>query len=74
MKQPAKKQSAQKSTKSGGFFKNIIAELRKVVWPTRREALYLTMIVLIVATSVGLILGATDLGFSELINKLFLGQ
>ena len=52
----------------------IIAELKKVVWPTRREAAYLTMMVLVVAGTIGVILGVVDFGFSELIDSIFLGQ
>jgi preprotein translocase SecE subunit len=50
-----------------------IAELKKVVWLTRREAAYLTFMVLIVAVIVALILGAFDFGFTNLVDKLFLG-
>ena len=52
----------------------IIAELRKVVWLTRREVTYLTVLVLIVAITVGLILGAIDFGFTNLVDKLFIGS
>ncbi|MBA7585870.1 hypothetical protein ES708_27860 [subsurface metagenome] len=50
-----------------------IAELKKVVWLTRREAAYLTFMVLIVAVIVALLLGAFDFGFTNLVDKLFLG-
>ncbi len=52
----------------------IINELKKVVWLTRREIVYLTGMVLIVVIITGIILGALDFGFSQLVNKLFLGQ
>ena len=52
----------------------IIAELRKVVWLSRREAAYLATLVLIVAVIVGLILGAIDYGFTNLVDKLFIGS
>ena len=55
------------------FIGETIAELKKVVWLTRREAAYLTLLVLIVSITVGLILGAIDYGFTTLINKLFFG-
>jgi len=55
------------------IFGEIIAELKKVVWLTRREATYLTFMVLIVAIIVGLILGGFDYGFTNLVDKLFLG-
>jgi preprotein translocase SecE subunit len=50
-----------------------IAELKKVVWLTRREAAYLTFMVLIVAVIVAVILGAFDFGFTNLVDKFFLG-
>ncbi len=52
----------------------IINELRKVVWLTRREAAYLTVLVLIVAISAGIVLGALDYGFTELVDKIFVGK
>jgi len=51
---------------------DIIAELRRVVWPTRQEALRLTIMVLIVCLVVGVILGAIDYGFTEMVTRLFL--
>lgn len=69
MTQPAAKRSSSRFR----FFSDIIAELKKVVWLTRREAAYLTALVLVVTITVGLILGAIDLGFSRLIDLIFLG-
>ncbi len=62
--------------RSGPRFRFIIetvAELKKVVWLTRREVVYLTTLVLIVAVTVGLILGVIDYGFTKLVNDFFLG-
>ena len=56
------------------FISETIAELKKVVWLTRREAAYLTALVLIVAITVGLVLGAIDYGFTNLVDKLFIGR
>jgi len=56
------------------FFGGIISELKKVVWLTRREAIYLTVLVLIVAAIAGIVLGAIDYGFSGLIDALLLGR
>ena len=55
------------------FIGDIIAELKKVVWLSRREAIYLTGLVLIVAIATGAVLGGIDFGFTQLIEKLFLG-
>ena len=65
------------SRRSGSRFRFIgetIAELKKVVWLTRREAAYLTTLVLIVAVTAGVVLGAIDFGFSHLVDLLFLGR
>ena len=65
------------AAKRGGprfkFITEIIAELKKVVWLTRREAAYLTGLVLVVAIIVGLILGIVDFGFTKLVDNIFLG-
>ncbi|MFC1932772.1 preprotein translocase subunit SecE [Chloroflexota bacterium] len=62
--------------RSGPRFRLIsetIAELKKVVWLTRREVVYLTTLVLIVAITAGLVLGIIDYGFTKLVNDVFLG-
>lgn len=50
------------------FFGETVAELRKVAWPTRREAIYLTSIVIVVTVIMALVLWVIDYGFSELIG------
>jgi len=55
------------------FFGEAIAELKKVVWLTRRETAYLTFMVLIVAVIMALLLGAFDYAFTNLVDKFFLG-
>ena len=56
------------------YLGEIINELKKVVWLTRREAAYLTVLVLVVSGAVGIILGALDYGFTEIIDRVFLGK
>ncbi len=51
---------------------DIITELRKVVWPTRQDTLHLTVVVLIVATLIGIALGGLDLGFAWLAEHVLL--
>jgi preprotein translocase subunit SecE len=48
------------------FFIEVVAELRKAHWPTRQEALRLSILVLIVCAVVGAILGVLDLAFTRL--------
>jgi len=56
------------------FIGETIAELRKVVWLSRREAAYLSVLVLIVSVAAGIFLGAVDYGFTGLVEKVFLGR
>jgi len=55
------------------YFSEIINELKKVVWLTRREVVYLTGLVLIITIVAGIVLGALDYGFSELVSRVFMG-
>lgn len=48
------------------FFPEVVAELRKAHWPTRQEALRLSILVLVVCAVVGGILGALDYAFTQL--------
>jgi preprotein translocase subunit SecE len=64
--------TARRSKPSFGFISDTIAELKKVVWLSRREVVYLTALVLLVTVTAGLVLGIIDYGFSRLVNDLFL--
>lgn len=50
------------------FFADAYLELRKAHWPSRREALRLSILVAAVCLVVGLVLGVLDLGFSWLMQ------
>jgi preprotein translocase subunit SecE len=56
------------------FFTETIAELKKVVWLTRQETVYLTALVLIVTIAAAVVLGAIDYGFSRLADAVLLGK
>ena len=56
------------------FIGETIAELKKVVWLSRREVAYLSALVLVVSLAAGIVLGAIDYGFSNLVEKVFLGR
>lgn len=53
------------------FVADVIAELRKVTWPTFQETRYLTIVVAIVSLAVGVFLGSIDFVFGWTIEKLF---
>ena len=56
------------------FLRELYAEMKKVVWLSRKEAAYLTALVLIVSIAVGIFLYLLDLGFSALVDRILLGQ
>ncbi len=55
------------------FFPEVVAELRKAHWPTRQEALRLSLLVLVVCTVVGGILFAFDSAFAALFWQIIGG-
>lgn len=55
-----------------GFIRNVIAELRKVAWPSRQEAIRLTAIVLAVTIVIAGILWVIDTAFTELVDWAFI--
>ena len=62
------------STRSGikawGFLKGSQTEMRKVTWPTRSEAMQMTMIVMVVLVILSLVLWAVDGMFLWLVGLL----
>jgi len=52
------------------FFKEVRVELTKVVWPSRREALKITGIVIVFSLLVALFLGLIDYGLARLISLI----
>lgn len=54
--------------RSGRFLREVRAELRKVSWPTRKELISYTVIVLIAVLVVALYIGAIDFVFALLLD------
>jgi preprotein translocase subunit SecE len=52
------------------YFKETRAELRKVNWPTRQQAINLTLIVLAVTLFMAILLGAIDYLFAQLFSLI----
>ena len=49
----------------GGFFREVVSELRKVIWPTRKELITYTTIVIGFVTVMVAIVGVLDWGFAK---------
>jgi len=58
----------------GGFFREVVSELRKVIWPTRKELITYTTIVIGFVTVMTAIVGVLDYGFGKGILYAFGGH
>ncbi len=53
------------------FYKQVVAELRKVIWPTRRELLTYTSVVLVFVLFMVTVISIYDFFFSQGVLKVF---
>ena len=53
------------------FYKQVVAELRKVIWPTRRELVNYTTVVVVFVTVMVLIVSLFDFAFSQVVLAVF---
>jgi len=63
-----KKKSGKKVNSLTRWWRETVGELRKVTWPTPKEAVGLTKVVIFVMILMSAILGLFDLGFTRLIS------
>jgi len=50
------------------FLREVRIELKKVTWPSRKDTLYATIIVLVCVFIFGFFLGIVDLGLSRMVR------
>ncbi len=58
---------------SGGpikFLSSVREELKKVIWPTRKEVIRMTGMVLAVSIAVGVYIGGLDYAFTQLMQLI----
>lgn len=53
------------------FIREVIAELKKVSWPTRQETVKLTIVVIVLSILVGAFIGVLDITFLKITTLLF---
>ncbi|MCX8009144.1 MAG: preprotein translocase subunit SecE [Patescibacteria group bacterium] len=53
------------------FIREVIAELKKVTWPTRQETIKLTMVVILVSGVIGLFVGGLDILLVQVSKIIF---
>ena len=54
--------------KSINYFKEVVAELKKVIWPPKRQTMLSTVIVIILVIVISIFLGLNDFLLSSLIK------
>ncbi len=55
----------------GLFFRQVIAELRKVIWPTREQLVTYFMVVLVFVLFMIALVSLLDYGFNTIMFKVF---
>ena len=55
------------------FFKDVIAEFKRVQWPTRDATIKSTWVVVCISFDVALYLGIADLGLSDIMQMIIAG-
>ncbi len=53
------------------FYRQVISELRRVVWPTRKQVSTYTAVVMVFVTFMIIVIGIFDLGLTKLIFWIF---
>jgi preprotein translocase subunit SecE len=60
-----------KRTSPATFYRQIVAELRKVVWPTQQQLVTYFVVVLVFVLVIMTIVSLLDLGFGKLVFQVF---
>ncbi|GAA5134847.1 preprotein translocase subunit SecE [Alloalcanivorax gelatiniphagus] len=61
-------------TSPATFLRQVVAELRKVVWPTQQQLITYFFVVLVFVIAVMLIVSVLDLAFGKLVFEVFTGS
>ncbi len=62
---------AVKTSKGRKFIQEVVAEMKKVTWPTRPELLQATLVVLVAVAIMAAFLGLADQGSEWLTDRIF---
>ena len=52
------------------FFREVLAEFRRVTWPSRADVANSTVVVVVVVFVLAFFLGAVDIGLSRIVEKI----
>ena len=52
------------------FFRDVVAEFKKVIWPNRQQVTSSTTVVIVVVFVIAIFLGVVDIGLSRIVGLI----
>lgn len=71
---PRERSGPEKRTSLPTFYRQVVAELRKVVWPTREQLVTYFIVVMVFVAIMMTIVSLLDLGLGKLAFEVFNGR
>ncbi|HEX5088733.1 MAG TPA: preprotein translocase subunit SecE [Nocardioides sp.] len=71
---PRERSGSEKRTSLPVFYRQVVAELRKVVWPTQEQLVTYFIVVLVFVVIMMTIVSLLDLGLGKLAFEVFSGR
>jgi preprotein translocase subunit SecE len=68
-----RRETTEERTSPVTFYRQVVAELRKVVWPTQEQLVTYFIVTLVFVSFFMLLVSALDLGFGKLTFEVFTG-
>ena len=68
---PVRSSSSEQRTSPATFYRQVVAELRKVVWPSQQQLITYFVVVLVFVVVLTAIVSLLDLGFGKLVFAIF---
>jgi preprotein translocase subunit SecE len=65
------RESRERRTGPATFYRQVVAELRKVVWPSQQQLITYFAVVMVFVLVIMAIVSLLDLGFGRLVFKVF---
>ena len=60
----------EKKGKTGNFFKGVKAEMRKVIWPSKKDLVNYTLVVIGISVAVAALVYLIDLGIGAIFKQI----
>ncbi len=65
---------AERRTSPATFYRQVVAELRKVVWPTQEQLVTYFLVTMVFVVAMMALVSVLDLGFGKLVFAIFAGN